>query len=377
MRKIVWICSIYPTSHDPFLGDFIKRHFEAASMHCDITVVHVCSNYNASAFEQSESPDLKVHLINVPQQVSANYLQRQYHFINAYMSWFANYIKANGKPELVHVHNSVHGAFIGWLVKKRYGIPYLLTEHSSVFLPESALWKKSSTVLRLTTKSGISGASGLSTVSDALSAGMKKLVHRPASAIIPNAIDTSLFYYEPVSHRPAHFIHNTGPEHIKNTFRVLKAISMIKDQLRKEGFKLIVFGIYRADIDSKAASLEISDMVEQKGEVPQSLLAGHMRRAAALIQHSSYETFGCIVAEALAAGCPVIASEIPAMSELINVNNGICSQLDAISLSKALKTMARTYLQYNREEIAEQTKRRFSYAAVGEQFNQWYKTFGL
>ncbi len=40
-KKILWLCSWYPSKLMPFNGDFIKRHAEAASLYNDIRVIHI------------------------------------------------------------------------------------------------------------------------------------------------------------------------------------------------------------------------------------------------------------------------------------------------------------------------------------------------
>ena len=40
-KKILWLCSWYPSKLMPFNGDFIKRHAGAASLYNDIRVIHI------------------------------------------------------------------------------------------------------------------------------------------------------------------------------------------------------------------------------------------------------------------------------------------------------------------------------------------------
>ena len=43
--KILWLCSWYPQSADPFDGDFIERQAKALSMYHDVQVIHVVQNF--------------------------------------------------------------------------------------------------------------------------------------------------------------------------------------------------------------------------------------------------------------------------------------------------------------------------------------------
>jgi hypothetical protein len=40
-KKILWLCSWYPSPTDPFNGDFIQRHAKAAALYNDIYVLHI------------------------------------------------------------------------------------------------------------------------------------------------------------------------------------------------------------------------------------------------------------------------------------------------------------------------------------------------
>ena len=44
-KKILWLCSWYPSKMDPFNGDFIQRHARAAALFNDIHVIHVTYDY--------------------------------------------------------------------------------------------------------------------------------------------------------------------------------------------------------------------------------------------------------------------------------------------------------------------------------------------
>jgi len=65
-----------------------------------------------------------------------------------------------------------------------------------------------------------------------------------------------------------------------------------------------------------AQSLGVADRVHFTGRISDAELAAHYRGAAALVFPSLYEGFGLPILEAMAAGCPVVASDRPAISEV-------------------------------------------------------------
>lgn len=71
-----------------------------------------------------------------------------------------------------------------------------------------------------------------------------------------------------------------------------------------------------AEIAAAARRVGVEERVQALGFVPPELLPALYRGAELLLSPSLYEGFGFAVAEALAAGCPVVASDIPAHREL-------------------------------------------------------------
>jgi L-malate glycosyltransferase len=49
------------------------------------------------------------------------------------LSMFDQYVKENGKPDLIHVHSVLWGGYAAYLINKKRSIPYVITEHRGVF----------------------------------------------------------------------------------------------------------------------------------------------------------------------------------------------------------------------------------------------------
>ncbi|MEZ5615218.1 MAG: glycosyltransferase [Rhodocyclaceae bacterium] len=71
-----------------------------------------------------------------------------------------------------------------------------------------------------------------------------------------------------------------------------------------------------------ARRLGVDQRVSFIGPVPHASLADHYRRAALLVLPSREEGFGLVLAEALGCGCPVVASDLPAIRDLLNDGEG-------------------------------------------------------
>jgi glycosyltransferase involved in cell wall biosynthesis len=110
-------------------------------------------------------------------------------------------------------------------------------------------------------------------------------------------------------------------------------------------------------------------------EVPQSILAKHMRKSVALVLYSDYETFGCVIIEANACGVPVIVSDIPVFHENVEEGrNGYFADKDnVISLADKMLLAINDRSNLHHKELAVFTHENYRYSVIGEKISQWYR----
>lgn len=89
-----------------------------------------------------------------------------------------------------------------------------------------------------------------------------------------------------------------------------------------------------------SGELRAEPQVRLAGFVPAEELPSLLAGAVALILPSFLEGFGLPVAEAMAAGCPVIASAIPPLQEVAGVAAVWCDPADPESIAKAMTSLA-------------------------------------
>jgi hypothetical protein len=122
-KKILWLCSWYPSHAEPFSGDFIQRHARAAALYNDIAVIHVVEspsgeNFTATTEILNEGLSEKVAYYKRSRFFAAK-LINHFRFLSLFKKSIRNYIVKNGKPDLVHVHIPVKaGLLVLWLNKK-------------------------------------------------------------------------------------------------------------------------------------------------------------------------------------------------------------------------------------------------------------------
>jgi len=88
---------------------------------------------------------------------------------------------------------------------------------------------------------------------------------------------------------------------------------------------------------------------------------------------SLYETFGCVLIEAMASGLPIVSTSTGAIPDLVDSETGILVPPgDAAALASAIEQMLSSLHKYDRQAIA-QKARRFSPEVVGATIDTVYR----
>ena len=96
-----------------------------------------------------------------------------------------------------------------------------------------------------------------------------------------------------------------------------------------------------AEIVQEITPLEQQGLVKKLGFLPRKQLPELLAGARALLMPSIYEGFGMPIAEALACGCPVVCSDIPAFREIANDTVALFHGTDMVSMLSAYHRLLR------------------------------------
>jgi glycosyltransferase involved in cell wall biosynthesis len=177
-------------------------------------------------------------------------------------------------------------------------------------------------------------------------------------SVVPNGVGS--FWFE----RPTRegrgnrllFVGNLKPH--KNLERLVDVVEMARRHLPLE---LVVVGRiagFRSGLSGRLLDyMRTTPWIRLLGEVSDSELRALYHEAAALVFPSMYEGFGLPVLEALAAGCPVVCSAIPALQEIAGPPReagGVVDYFDpASSVDMAAAILRRMILEdTEREKLA-------------------------
>jgi len=184
-------------------------------------------------------------------------------------------------------------------------------------------------------------------------------------SVIPNGVGWYWFEGAPLVglRRSLLYVGNLKPH--KNLGRLVDAVGIVR---RHEPLELVIAGRIDGFRTGLAGTLldrlRRTPWIRLLGEVSDAQLRRQYREAEALVFPSEYEGFGLPVLEAMAAGCPVICSNLPALSEIAGAARGAGGVVDyfdpkspdgmaaAILARIALPTSERARLANNGRKLA-------------------------
>lgn len=375
-KKILWLASWYPNRDDPFDGDFIQRHARAAALYDDIHVIHVRTSRIDQSIEEKTTTDdgltEQVIYYREPSGILA-YFRRQWKWRQLYLKAVEEYIARNGKPHCIHVHIPWKAGVIALMLKSRYKIPFVLTEHWGRYNKELPGHFGTRPVFeQKLVKRIFEEASAFLPVSRYLAEGVQQMVmHKPYS-VIPNVVDTSLFFPVAEKHSRFTFLHVSNMAPVKNVDGILKAFHALVFEQGMKGAHLLLIGNRDDHYVQQSEAMDLSNHVSFLGEIPYTEVAVQMQRCHCLVLNSAAETFSCVTAEALCCGLPVIAPRTGALPELVNETNGILFEKG--NLLKAMIEVNKNYTRFDTKKIATEAAARFNYKSVGAMISRQYES---
>lgn len=285
------------------------------------------------------------------------------------------YVHDVGVPDLVHAHGLLYA---GWFAKElnaEYGLPVIVTEHSSVYLTGGPhAWHLPMA------RAAVDRASALLAVSPTLCRALLKCFGgvRPWEWV-PNLLD-------PIFERAR--VPGGAPERDADQFAFLNVASMVSGKNhamlldafaerfrghRGIALRLVGDGPLRKTLERQTLKLGIAEQVTFLGQLSREGVLRQMLSCEAFVLPSDYETFSVVLAEALACGRPVVATRCGGPEDIVGTEEGILVPPgDTTAFGDAMWAMARSTREYDPEELRRRCLSRFGEAAVAGQLLQVY-----
>lgn len=273
------------------------------------------------------------------------------------------YIQRHGKPDVIHAHCLLYAGALAIYLKRIYGIPVVLTEHSSGYSRnlhsefESKLAKKTTT-----------DCDRLLAVSKALAQKMKNIA--PNSALrwtsIPNIVDKAFLNFD-ISNKKKKFIFaNVGLlEKNKRQDILINAFEVAFSKDSHVFLEIAGQGPEGKNLSQLISKLKLENRVRLRGEVQRSEMPSFLSQAGAFVLSSELETFGVVLVEALAMGIPVVSTKSGGPNDFITREDGLLTPVNDIdSLAAAMKEIHNNINKYDPKKIRSNCMERFGEEAV-------------
>lgn len=282
---------------------------------------------------------------------------------------FDRYISEFGKPDLVHLHCFEGGRFAKG-IKEKFGIPYVVTEHSSRFLlgtlPDS---------LQEVAKDVFSQAAVRIAVSRFLKETLEKK-YQLDFQYVPNIVDVSAFTIDPSFRKKEAFtfVHVAGLNANKNQQMLIRAFELVAKKFPDVSLTIAGDGPLREELQQLTNQLNLAEKISFTGHQSREQLLRIYNESHAFVLTSFKETFGVVLIEAMSCGLPVIATKSGGPESIISESYlGELSEIDVESLSLAMERVYLNRANYHPNEIRSYAISHFSGEFVANQLMDIYQ----
>jgi glycosyltransferase involved in cell wall biosynthesis len=358
--KVLFLPDWYPSETDKLYGIFVQEHVKAAQLYDDVAVLH---GVNSSSLEKSPFfwksleegvPTFRFRIPKAKIPKTGLFL-----YILTVIKAFRLLQKEWGTPQVIHAQEP-QSALIALILKKIYGIPFVVSEHSSHF-SKRTLPPFPVRLARL----AYPRASRILGANNKFPADFQFYSIDCDFRWLPNAMDPTIFY---ASERERDFLvlHCSLFDKKKRVSDLIKAFSIIQKDFPKLRLELIGDGLKRREAEELANELLISGSFVFHGIQPKEFIAEAMRKARVFVLPSDSENLPCVLIEAMGCGAPVVATRVGDIDHIVGERQGILVEPGDVSmLAKSIGKVLTQPQLYNYKEIALYALTNFSRQSIG------------
>lgn len=385
--NIVIIPAFFQTKSRKTLGSFFLEQARALQqkghkvtiLYCDTYSIKCVKNWFAYSEEKSEIIEgIQIYRNRCFCPLKHGIEEHREAFAQGIQKLYDQYMQEN-RPDIIHAHCSVWAGYAAMKLSEQIGIPYVVTEHATLFqLHRDQISEKNDRViLEIFQK-----AARVICVSGAFA----KLIesYRPDIDVVGNVVNCDAFVPRADSekHRGIRFLTVCYMEEEAQLYK--KGIDILiqawAEVVKKyTDVKLVIGGggSAKTKVEQWVEEQGISKYVEFTGALDRKQVIQEMQSCDCFVLPSRYETFGVVYIEAMACGKPVIAVANGGPDDFVKPFNGLLIKPGAEELVQAFYEMIGHLTRgnyYQEEKISNYIKSKFSYEAIAEQLEAIYNS---
>lgn len=287
---------------------------------------------------------------------------------------FSKVKMTQGMPHIIHAHGSQWSGACAYIIAKKYDLPYVLTEHMTIY-ERNLVNPKDMTFMRRIFHS----ASYLFTISENLRGILDQKIGREnlgQSCTMPNMLDPEVFKLPSTKNRNEKFIF----------FSISRLVSMKRFDLmldafahkfaNKEKYELRIAGDGELthELIEHAKRLGIEKQVHFLGALHRHEVVKEMQACDAYLLSSDYETFGIPLVEAGFCGKPVISTNVTGPDSIVSDRVGmLVPKGDKEAFAQAMENMVNLAPSYSSQKIRDYYVSQYSAPKIVERLEDVYK----
>ncbi|MCQ2311442.1 MAG: glycosyltransferase family 4 protein [Paludibacteraceae bacterium] len=269
---------------------------------------------------------------------------------------FTQYADKYGVPDLIHVHSGTWGAYAAAKIKKKWEVPYVVTEHRGMFGQKCQLAKNYfEPWMTEFLQEGYSNADGLIPVSEQLIPKMQTFLTREVPFhVIGNIVDTDFFSpvvrtNRPTDSMPFRFVSVNGYYAVKGYDILLRAWDQLCDQVPNCELRIVGENFEQEEFQHLLMQCRHRDRISFAGEIGKEGVREELSKANTFVLSSRVEAAPVAVLEALSMGLPVVGTEV-VPEYVLSKEQGIRVPVeDTGALAEAMEQIMKDVALYNAE----------------------------
>jgi len=369
---ILVLSSWYPNATAPASGIFIQRFAEWISKYFTISVIFIKSRPDIEETVFEERIEKNFHEIIGYYPTPIGFFKR-FQQIAIYKQTLDEAIKKlKTQPDLIHAHVSFPKGKEFEYVSKKLKVGYIIHEHSSDFSDyDQRRWTPIKKRLIVST---LKKARLVLAVSPFLEKQILKVESHLVHSVLPLPVDLDLFYPEKrhIKRDGYTFIHVSGlDEKFKNVKGIVEAFSRVKKNYANSTLKIVTDGdaeyLYQF-----IAENDFAEGVEIIENLSHEAVAQAYRESDCFVLFSEFETYSCVLIEALSSGLQIITTQVGIAYDLDDRIIQIVPRQDVHALATSMENRILTASSESNRRALIDAAKKFAQKEVFEQLKIIY-----
>lgn len=365
--RVLFITKMFPEGDS--WGIFVKETALAAARFHQVAVIHargIAGQKERFKFDFSIQDNLQI----------LKFTYREMSFFSSYSRYakgtvaaFEELVSQGFKPDIINACMYKTGLPAN-IIKKKYGIPYVLREGYSGFMRKSL---RRFEIKRA--KVAMENAACILPVSKAQEEAIRSYGINAKFEVVRNVVP-DYFFYDPETRNRSEIkkILCIGNRPVKNIPNLINACSILRKKRHDFIVDIVGEGKDMKDYKNMVRSLSLESIIHFPGSKPKNEVAKMMQSADFFVLPSKHEASANVLVEALSCGLPAVATRVGGTPEVINDSNGVLVESDNFpALAEKMEWMTDNCNTYDREKIARDAHEKYSCDTIGRYLTAIYE----